>query len=107
VFAGLWGLWLDAEGRALRSCTIITTAGNKTMAPVHHRMPVVLPRSTWDEWLRPGPLNRARLYELLVPAPANLLDAHPLGSAVNNARNDGPELLVPVSLPNFPMLLTM
>jgi hypothetical protein len=41
VFAGLWDLWLDAEGRPLRSCTIITTAANKTMAPVHHRMPVV------------------------------------------------------------------
>lgn len=44
VFAGLWDLWLDSEGRPLRSCTIITTAANKSMAPVHHRMPVVLPR---------------------------------------------------------------
>jgi len=56
VFAGLWDLWLDAEGRPIRSCTIIMTSANKTMAPVHHRMPVVLPRGAWDEWLRPGPL---------------------------------------------------
>jgi putative SOS response-associated peptidase YedK len=39
VFAGLWDLWLDAQGRPLRSCTILTVAANKTMAPVHHRMP--------------------------------------------------------------------
>ena len=42
VFAGLWDLWLDAQGQPLRSCTIITTSANKTMAPVHHRMPAVL-----------------------------------------------------------------
>jgi putative SOS response-associated peptidase YedK len=92
VFAALWDLWLDAEGRPLRSCTIITTAANKTMAPVHHRMPVILPRGVWDEWLRPGPLGRARLNELLAPAPDDLLDLHPVGSAVNSARNDDPEL---------------
>jgi putative SOS response-associated peptidase YedK len=102
VFAGLWDLWHDAEGRPLRSCTIITVAANKTMGPVHHRMPVVLPRGTWDAWLRPEPLSRALLNELLVPAPDDLLDVDPVGSAVNSARNDGPQLLVPVSLPNFP-----
>jgi putative SOS response-associated peptidase YedK len=103
----LWDLWNDAEGRPLRSCAIITTAANKTMAPVHHRMPVVLPRSTWDEWLRPWPLAPARLDELLVPASDDLLDVHPVGSAVNSARNDGPQLLVPVSLPNYPTLFTV
>jgi putative SOS response-associated peptidase YedK len=76
------------------------------MALVHQRMPVVLAQNAWKEWLRPGPVDRAVLNELLVP-PDDLLDAHPVGSAVNSARNDGPQLLVPVSLPNFPMLLTM
>ena len=93
VFAGLWDLWRDAEGRPLRSCTIITTVANKTMVPVHHRMPVVLPKGAWDEWLRPGPLARTRLAELLAPAPDDLLDAHPVSIAVNSARNDGPELI--------------
>ena len=95
VFAGLWDLWLDAEGRPLRSCTIITTAANTTMAPVHHRMPVVLPRDGWDEWLRPEPLGRARLDELLAPAPDDLLDVHPVGTAVNNALNNGAQLITP------------
>jgi putative SOS response-associated peptidase YedK len=93
VFAGLWDLWLDAEGRPIRSCTIITTAANNTMAPVHHRMPVVLPPSAWDEWLRPGPLGRAQLDELLAPAPDDLLEAHRVGIAVNTAVNDGPHLI--------------
>jgi putative SOS response-associated peptidase YedK len=107
VFAGLWDVWCDAEGRPLRSCTIITTAANNTMVPVHHRMPVLLPRGAWHEWLRPGPLDRARLNELLVPAPDDLLGVHPVGSGVNAARNDGPELLVPVALPDLPTLFTV
>jgi putative SOS response-associated peptidase YedK len=93
VFAGLWDLWLDAEGRPIRSCTIITTAANNTMAPVHHRMPVVLPPSAWDDWLRPEPLSRAQLDELLAPAPDDLLEAHRVGIAVNTAVNDGPQLI--------------
>jgi putative SOS response-associated peptidase YedK len=98
VFAGLWDLWLDAEQRPLRSCTVITTMANKTMAPVHHRMPVVLSEHTWDEWLQPGPLRPGRLAELLVPAPEESLDAYPVGEEVNKAGNDGPELIEPRAL---------
>jgi putative SOS response-associated peptidase YedK len=93
VFAGLWDLWLDAEGRPLCTCTIITTTANRTMAPVHHRMPVVLPPDVWDEWLRPEPLRPSRVSELLAPAPDDLLDAYPVSTAVNKAGNDGPELV--------------
>ncbi|MGD0808542.1 MAG: SOS response-associated peptidase [Acidimicrobiales bacterium] len=94
VFAGLWDLWIDNEGQALRSCTIITTASNNTLAPVHHRMPVVLPEQTWDEWLTPGQ-SPERLDRLLAPAPDDLLDVYPVGAAVNSAVNDGAHLILP------------
>jgi putative SOS response-associated peptidase YedK len=97
VFAGLWDIWHDAEGRPTRSCTIITTAANKTMAPVHHRMPVVLPRAAWDEWPRPGQLSARSLAELLAPARDDLLDIYPVGTAVNEARRNGPELIMPAA----------
>jgi putative SOS response-associated peptidase YedK len=61
-------------------------------------MPEVLPVDAWDEWLRPEQLPPRRLRELLVPAPDDLLRAYPVSTAVNKAGNDGPELLVPVSL---------
>jgi putative SOS response-associated peptidase YedK len=93
VLAGLWDLWRDAGGAALRTCTIITTTANATMAPVHHRMPVVVGRDDWQEWLRPEPLRPARLAELLAPAPEALLHAYPVTTAVNKATNDGPQLL--------------
>lgn len=55
------------------------------MAPVHHRMPVILRRAYWDEWLRPEPLSAARLEELLVPPPGGLFDIYHVGRAVNDA----------------------
>jgi len=95
VFTGLWDVWHDAEGRAMRSCTIITTAANGTVAPVHNRMPVVLAPGSWDEWLAPGPLPSSGLAQLLAPAPDDLLDAYSVGSAVNDVRKNSAELVAP------------
>jgi putative SOS response-associated peptidase YedK len=97
VFAGLWDTWHDAQGGVLRTCAIITTAANATMAPVHHRMPVLLSPETWDEWIRPGQLRPSRLAQLLQPAPEDVLRCHMVSTAVNSARNDGPELVAPVT----------
>ena len=42
VFAGLWETWKSAEGGVIESCTILTTASNRLVAPLHDRMPVIL-----------------------------------------------------------------
>jgi SOS response associated peptidase (SRAP) len=78
----------------LRTCTIVTTTANETVAPLHDRMPVILPPSAWDAWLDPGNGDTVTLSHLLVPAPAELLTVHPASSAVNSRRNNGPELFV-------------
>jgi putative SOS response-associated peptidase YedK len=97
AFAGLWDVWRDAEGQPLRTCTIITTAANQTTAEVHDRMPVILPSSSWEHWLGPGPLRGGELARLLVAAPDDVLRVYPVSNRVNSARNDGPDLLDPVA----------
>jgi len=100
AFAGLWETWRGAERARddrLRSATIITTTANETMAPIHDRMPVVLPASDWDEWLDPDNADVDLLGRLLVPAPADLLVLRRVGSAVGNVRNDGPRLIEAVA----------
>ena len=99
AFAGLWEVWKgpkDAEGNRtgdpLRSCTIITTTPNDTMAQIHDRMPVILPPSAWDEWLDPDNDDIETLGKLLVPAPASLTELRPVSTEVNNVRNKGVEL---------------
>jgi putative SOS response-associated peptidase YedK len=95
AFAGLWERWKAPDGTILETCTIVTTAANGTMAPFHHRMPVILPPSAWARWLDPMPADPAALADLLVPAPDDLLEVRPVSTRVNSPANEGPSLLDP------------
>jgi putative SOS response-associated peptidase YedK len=101
AFAGLWELWRPPEHKdddemIVRSCTIITGEPNEKLRPIHDRMPVMLPPSAWAEWLDPTNDDIETLGKLLVPAPARLLEVHPVSTAVNNVRSTGAELVDPV-----------
>jgi putative SOS response-associated peptidase YedK len=90
ALAGLWEGWRDAAGEVLRTFTIMTTAANATMAPIHNRMPVILEEEDWRTWL--GEVPRDPL-ELLRPAAEDVLRLWPVGRAVNNVQNNGAVLL--------------
>jgi putative SOS response-associated peptidase YedK len=98
-FAGLYETWQarDADGEyfgdVLNSTTIITGEPNKKMAEVHHRMPVILAPSDWGRWLDSTNDDTDSLQKLLVPAPDDLIDMHPVSTEVNNARNKGAHLI--------------
>lgn len=83
AFAGLWEPWKD-----LQTCAIITTEANEKMAAVHDRMPVILGREDYPRWL-------AGEEGLLQPCASNVIDIRRVSRAVNNARNDLPELIEP------------
>jgi putative SOS response-associated peptidase YedK len=53
AFAGLWEHWQGDE--AIESCTILTTAANRRLAPIHPRMPVILAPEHYDIWLDTEP----------------------------------------------------
>ena len=97
AFAGLWEIWHDPnpgdDAPRLRSCVIITTDANELLAPIHDRIPVVLPESAWDTWLDAENHDTAKLHELLVASPASELEMWPVSTLVNKADNNGPELL--------------
>lgn len=93
AFAGLWEVWKAPGGEPLRTCTIITTTPNALMAPIHDRMPVILPPAAYAAWLAPGELPAAEALALLQPCDAALMAARAVSTRVNNPRFDGPELL--------------
>lgn len=99
--AGLWARWRDKEepddAPWLHSTTVVTTSANATMATIHNRMPVILPRAMWDMWLDPTNQNIDMLSGLLVPAPDDLLTMHEVSTKVNNVRNKGDELIAPLA----------
>ena len=67
------------------------------MAPIHNRMPVILPREGYAHWLDPSPLFPVDLNSLLVPYPAAEMIAYPVSTLVNSPANDRPEVLVPAA----------
>ncbi len=94
AFAGLWSIWHAPDGVRLRTCTILTTAANATIAPLHDRMPVILAPDAETDWLELATPS-ARLEEILRGLPAAETALQPVGPAVNDAHYDGPECLAP------------
>ncbi len=89
ALAGLWEHWKDKQsGDSLQTTTLITTAANEFMAPLHHRMPVVLEPGSAGEWLAG---SNDLLDDIADRTPP--LQAWPVDRRVNNARNEGEELI--------------
>jgi putative SOS response-associated peptidase YedK len=94
AFAGLWSVWHAPDGGTVRSCTILTVAANAAVAPLHDRMPVILPQGAEPAWLDPG-TPRTEVAELLTELAPERTALRPVSAAVNDARYDGPECLAP------------
>jgi putative SOS response-associated peptidase YedK len=88
AFAGLWDEWSAGDGSPVRSCTIVTTAPNQLIETIHTRMPVILRNEDLDQWLDPSPRAPESLSHLLKPYPAELMEAYPVSTLVNNPAAD-------------------
>jgi putative SOS response-associated peptidase YedK len=98
AFAGLWEVWQPPEGDLLKTCTIITTEPNALMAPIHNRMPAILPREAYDRWLTPDEMKSDEAMKLLKPFDAAQMKAVPVSARVNSPAADTPELVLPLAI---------
>jgi len=75
VFAGVWQVWRGPD-EAVPTCAIVTCAANETLAPIRHRMPVVIAPDDFALWLGEeghgaAGLMAPALVDALVAAPAD------------------------------------
>lgn len=94
AFAGLWERWQSLDGSEIRTTTIITTEPNPLVARIHKRMPLILPRESYAQWLHPSPQAPVDLQPLLVPFPSESMEAYPVSTLVNSPGNETPDILV-------------
>ena len=99
AFAGV----IDDDGRSEPSAAIITTEPNSLLAPVHHRMPVVLEPEAWRQWLHDDSRS-TDLRALMLPREWPNLALRYVSHAVNRTGNDGPHLVVAIDAGIFPLL---
>ena len=93
AFAGLWENWESPEAENIISCSIITTAANETVQPVHDRMPVILPSGDWEQWLDPSVDNAQQVLPLLKPYASAAMIANAVSAIVNSPTRDSPECI--------------
>jgi putative SOS response-associated peptidase YedK len=95
--ASLWEHWEGPDGQVVESCSILTTIANGLMAPIHDRMPVVLPgRDDVGVWLDVGS-SLEDVSGLLLPCASEALVKHTVSDYVNAPAHTGPECVVPVT----------
>ena len=88
-FAGLWDrIWVD--GSPLDSFTILTTAANELLSPLHKRMPIIVAQEHAHKWLN---LSREADELIFASHPSENMHYWPVGASVGNVRNQGEELI--------------
>ncbi len=94
AIAGIWEHWQQGDV-VVESCSLIVCAANAVARPVHDRMPVILGESDWPDWLDPAvPPEAAKT--ILQPCPEDWIKTYRVSRAVSLAKNEGPELIVPL-----------
>ena len=97
AFAGLYETWTGPNGEEIDTAAIVTTRANRTLSPIHDRMPVFVPPEAFDIWLDCAGVEAEAAAALIAPASDNLLEAYEIATVVNRVANDSPELIEPVT----------
>jgi len=99
AFTGIYESWTSPDGLVRKSAAIITRPAVGELAKVHDRMPVFLPRTSWDQWLDPENRDVEFLRSLMeVKNPDEGLRFWPVRPLVNSIKNNGAELIDPIEL---------
>ncbi|HEV2473572.1 MAG TPA: SOS response-associated peptidase, partial [Chthonomonadales bacterium] len=93
--AGLWETWNGPNG-PMATFTILTTSANELVSHLHDRMPVILSRERFADWLSPKEQDTGLLMSLLRPCPSEEMRAYAVSKAVNSTDRDSADLINPV-----------
>ncbi len=88
--------------RGCGRCTVLTTSAPDDLGRIHDRMPLLVERDRYGQWLDPTRDDPEELTSLLVPAAPGRLAAYPVSTDVNNVRNNGAHLVEPIPAEGSP-----
>jgi putative SOS response-associated peptidase YedK len=92
--AGLFGLaGIATLWQGVPSVSLVTTAPNALMQPIHDRMPVIIAPEDYAAWLDAAEQDAEQLMRFVRPYAAERMEGWPVGTRVNQPANDEPALL--------------
>lgn len=100
LMAAIWEWWTPHDGSPILTVSILTTSANRTIAPIHDRMPVIVPVVSMDKWLgEAGDSSDAEMHaahDLCKPYPTEWMSVQEVSRLVNSTRFDNPGCIRPV-----------
>jgi len=93
AMAGIWETHRSADGVEVSTFAVLTASANTLMAPIHHRMPVVVEREHRERWLDVSLCKRELLEDLLQPPEPEGYEIFQVSEKVNSVANDSPTCL--------------
>lgn len=84
------------DNLGVTSCTVLTAEADPAVKHLHHRMPIILNKSEFDDWLKiVTSVDDAR--QLLLNNRGSELVSYQVDRAVNSSRVEGENLIVAIS----------
>jgi putative SOS response-associated peptidase YedK len=104
ALAGIWSAYVTSDGEVVDCCAIITGPATGVVAPLHDRMPLIVPPAARAAWLA-ADTRASDLFDLMT-ADATALETYPVSPLVNSPLNDVPMCIAradaaPTTLPLF------
>jgi putative SOS response-associated peptidase YedK len=99
AFAGIYERWRDQAGGEIDTVAILTCPANRTVEPLHDRMPVVLPVERFEPWLDVKGTDAETALALLKAAPDDLFEAIEMHPKINDSKRDEPGIQEPLEPP--------
>jgi putative SOS response-associated peptidase YedK len=85
--AGLYETFRPIDKEPVHTCTIITTASNELIRPIHERMPVIVPKDRESFWMDPDNRQQQELLSLLKPYPADKMQVSEVDAKIFQRTN--------------------
>ncbi len=101
--AGLYTTHMSEQGEKIATCTILTCEANTIMAPIHHRMPVILQPDSFASWLLDD-ASIDTLRSIMHPYSSDTMTCYAVNPIVNSAKIDDPRCIEPPSQPSSQQL---
>jgi len=90
AIAGIWD-----KGQDISRCCLLTTSANSVLEAIHNRMPVIVRREDWEEWMVPGELADQSFQRITTPYLAEEMSALEVSPLVNSGTVDDPRCCEP------------